>query len=228
MTSNRRDVVPTRRRAAVATRRMRRSGNTRERLLEIAGRVFTEKGFAGATAKEICKHTGVNAAAVVYHFGGLEGLYRAVLQEALNRLVPASPGDATAQGDPEERLTAFIESFVRLLSSPDPSKWAMRLVCLEMVSPRTISDTLRFEGVRKQTVILQHIVSGFTGLSLDHPIVLRSCLHIIASLGVLLLIGRRRIEHMVPAFTLGAELVQENTRHMLQFTLGGLGAVGDR
>lgn len=90
--------------------------------LETAGRVFSEKGFAGATAKEICRRTGVNAAAVVYHFGGFEGLYRAVLQEALNRLVPASSGDAAAQGDAEERLTAFIESFVRLLSSPDPSK----------------------------------------------------------------------------------------------------------
>jgi hypothetical protein len=158
----------------------------------------------------------------------VEGLYRAVLQEAVSRLVPESFGDATAQGDAEERLTAFIESFMRLLSSPDPSKWAMRLVGLEVLSPRAISDTLGYKGVRKQTVILQHIVSELTGLSLDHPVVLRSCLHIIAPLGILLLIGRRRIEHMFPALTLGAESVQENTRLMLQFALGGLGAVGDR
>lgn len=102
----------------------------------------------------------------------------------------------------------------------------MRLVILEVVFPRAISDTLRYKGVRKQTAILQHIVSELTGLSLDHPIVLRSCLHIIAPLGVLSLLGRRRIEHMFPALTLGAESVQENTRHMLQFALGGLGAVG--
>ena len=61
--------------------------STREHLLEIAGQVFAEKGFDAATGKEICKRAGANAAAVVYHFGGMEALYAAVLVEARSRLV---------------------------------------------------------------------------------------------------------------------------------------------
>src|SRR5919197_2094576 len=63
--------------------------STREQLLEVAGQVFSEKGYAGATGKEICERSGANAAAVVYHFGGMENLYRAVLQEARYRLAPS-------------------------------------------------------------------------------------------------------------------------------------------
>src|ERR1700746_2555101 len=65
-----------------------RGRSTREHLLEIAGQVFSEKGFASATGKEICERSGANAAAVVYHFGGMDNLYREVVQEARTRLVP--------------------------------------------------------------------------------------------------------------------------------------------
>src|SRR3954471_18159658 len=85
--------TPRKKPAAVATERPR-SGpapgaqklSTREQLLETAGQVFSEKGYDGATGKEICERCGANAAAVVYHFGGMENLYRAVLQEARNRI----------------------------------------------------------------------------------------------------------------------------------------------
>ena len=68
---------------------------TRAHLLETAGQIFAEKGFDRATGKEICKRARVNAAAVNYHFGGMEGLYEAVVWEAHNRLVTfdtRSPG----------------------------------------------------------------------------------------------------------------------------------------
>jgi len=38
-----------------------RRPDTREQLLETAGQVFSEKGFAGATGKEICERSGANA-----------------------------------------------------------------------------------------------------------------------------------------------------------------------
>src|SRR5215470_17082217 len=91
-------------RRAAATDPAPRRG-TRERLLETAGQVFSEKGFAGATGKEICRRSGANAAAVVYHFGGMDRLYVAVLQEARTRLVPSEAlGAAVAQEtDPEAK-----------------------------------------------------------------------------------------------------------------------------
>src|ERR1700722_18417882 len=107
-----------------------RRQSTREHLLETAGQVFCEKGFAGATGKEICERSGANAAAVVYHFGGMDNLYSAVLQEARNRLAPSEALAAAVaqQTDPKAKLAAFIGLLVRVLSGPVSSTWAARLL----------------------------------------------------------------------------------------------------
>src|ERR1700751_109235 len=111
------------RRNIVAARRAAPRRSTREQLLEVAGQVFSEKGFAGATSKEVCERSGANAAAVVYHFGGLENLYREVIQEARGRLAPSEALAAAVaqQTAPEAKLTAFIRLLVQVLSAPPAS-----------------------------------------------------------------------------------------------------------
>lgn len=55
--------------------------DTRERLISVAREVFAERGFAGATVKEISDRAGVNISLISYHFAGKEGLFRTVLEE---------------------------------------------------------------------------------------------------------------------------------------------------
>jgi AcrR family transcriptional regulator len=50
-------------------------------LIEAAKKCFAERGFDGATVREIAWSSGVNIALVSYHFGGKEGLYHACLAE---------------------------------------------------------------------------------------------------------------------------------------------------
>jgi AcrR family transcriptional regulator len=204
----------------------RRSG-TREQLLETAGQVFSEKGFAGATGKEICEHSGANAAAVVYHFGGMDKLYAAALQEARRRLAPSEAlAAAVAQEtDPKAKLTAFIGLLVRVLAGPASSTWAMRLLSREMVAPSAIFDEMRNKEMRARAAILTSIVSELTGLPADDPAVARSCINIMAPFGILLLINPRRMERTFPILSFGPESVQDTTRHMVQFALGGLAAI---
>ena len=69
-------------------RTQRTDGNTtRLHILETAGQLFAERGFAEATSKEICTRAGTNMAAINYHFNGRDGLYEAVLIEAHRQLV---------------------------------------------------------------------------------------------------------------------------------------------
>ena len=56
----------------------------------------------------------------------------------------------------------------------------------------------------------------------------RSCINIMAPFGVLLLIGPQRVERIYPAVSFGPEAVEENTRHMVQYALGGLAAIAAR
>jgi AcrR family transcriptional regulator len=204
-----------------------RGQSTREQLLEVAGQVFAEKGFPGATGKEICERSDANAAAVVYHFGGMDNLYRAVLQEARNRLAPSEELAAAVaeETDPKAKLAAFIGVFVRVLSGPVSSTWAARLLSREVVSPTAIFDEMRNKEMRARASILRAIVSELTELPDDHPAVARSCINIMAPFGVLLLIGPQRIEKTFPILSFGPESTDEVTRHMVQFALGGLAAI---
>ncbi|HPZ83759.1 MAG TPA: TetR family transcriptional regulator, partial [Thermogutta sp.] len=49
--------------------------DTKSRLLTAAGELFAERGFEGATARQICERAGVNLAAINYHFKSKEQLY---------------------------------------------------------------------------------------------------------------------------------------------------------
>ena len=43
--------------------------DTRQKLIDVAGQTFSEKGFEATTVREVCQLAGVNIAAIHYHFG---------------------------------------------------------------------------------------------------------------------------------------------------------------
>jgi len=61
---------------------------TRTALLEAAGRQFAQVGFDGCRNQAIADAAGANKAMINYHFGGKLGLYRAVVDEALDAVAP--------------------------------------------------------------------------------------------------------------------------------------------
>lgn len=48
---------------------------TRSRLLQVAGRLFSEHGYKSVSLRQIADAAGVNSALIGYHFGGKEGLF---------------------------------------------------------------------------------------------------------------------------------------------------------
>jgi AcrR family transcriptional regulator len=57
-----------------------RGEDTRQRLIEAALRIFGEYGFEGASTRALADAAGANLAAIPYHFGSKEGLYRAAAE----------------------------------------------------------------------------------------------------------------------------------------------------
>ena len=57
-------------------------------LLEAAGRLFAAQGYAGCRNQVIADEAGVNKAMINYHFGGKQGLYEAVIEDALAKAEP--------------------------------------------------------------------------------------------------------------------------------------------
>jgi AcrR family transcriptional regulator len=218
------------RRAAASRRVARPNQRTRSQLIEVAGRVFAEQGFDGATGQGICRRAGVNTAAIVYHFGGMAGLHRAVLEEAQRRLVTteALAAAVKAERDPRRQLEAFLGLIVRALTSPMSQSWAGRLFSREWVTPSTVYGPMHDRALASRARTLKSIVSALTGRPADHPLVARGCVSVMAPCALLLLVNRRKLQRLMPQLNLTAESAPQITRHLVDFALAGLHAISER
>src|SRR5207244_8220484 len=93
---------------------------TREKIIKAASRAFARNGYEGASIRAIVAEADVNQAAINYHFGSKEGLYRAVLQAALHALMEddgAQPG--LARLSREAALRRFVRQQLRPIVSGD-------------------------------------------------------------------------------------------------------------
>ncbi|HZR70407.1 MAG TPA: TetR family transcriptional regulator [Burkholderiales bacterium] len=95
---------------------------TRRRILEAAERLFLEHGFDGTSLRMLTAAAGVNLAAVNYHFGGKEGLFREMIGarfDPLNRerIALLAEYERAAAGRPlecETLLNALFAPTLRL------------------------------------------------------------------------------------------------------------------
>ena len=204
-----------------------RSIRTRAQLIEVAGQVFSEFGFDGATGQHICRQAGVHTAAIVYHFGGMAELYRAVLDEARRRLVTteAIATAVKAQSDPRRQLEAFLGMIVRALTSPASQTWAGRLFGREFVTPSTVYGQAHDRELAARAKMLKSIVGALTGRPPSDPLVARGCISTVAPCALLLLVNRRKLKHMLPSLNLNADAAPQLTRHLVDFALAGLDAI---
>jgi TetR/AcrR family transcriptional regulator, regulator of cefoperazone and chloramphenicol sensitivity len=200
---------------------------TRRQLLEAAGQVFAEKGFDRATGKEICERAGTNTAAVNYYFGGMAGLYAAVIWEAHSRLVPFAAVSTAIAGkaDAKAKLEAVIALVVRTITGPVSSSWVLRVLGREMVAPSAAVDVLLEKEFLPKTRVLRAIVGELMGLPADHPAVARGCVSIIAPCVLLLIFDRRILKRGFPSFGTAPEDAPAVVRHMVRYALAGLSAV---
>lgn len=113
----------------------------RDRILDAAERLFAEKGFEGASVRDLAAAAGVNLAAINYHFGGKESLYRAVGERLMNELrerrLGAIRGALEAPGATlESTLRAFAWQIFRPLDDPARARRFIQLAHREMAEPR--------------------------------------------------------------------------------------------
>ena len=83
---------------AGATTRAATEAETRSRLLSVGEQLFAERGFRDVTVREICRGARANVAAVNYHFRDKLGLYQAVLQAAVDRMLSDRLQELEAEG----------------------------------------------------------------------------------------------------------------------------------
>ncbi|HZG86509.1 MAG TPA: TetR family transcriptional regulator [Paenibacillus sp.] len=86
----------------------------RKRILLAAKSLFADKGFEGASVREVCEAAGVNVALVSYHFGGKEKLFQALFDEFFPPAAALEPYRPLLDR-PYEGLAFMIEQVMRTL-----------------------------------------------------------------------------------------------------------------
>lgn len=119
--------------------------STRESLLRAACEVFAAKGYHDATVAEICERAGANIAAVNYHFGDKEALYREAwrmsFQESMEKYPP--DGGVGPEAPLEQQFRAHV--LAMLQRCIDPDSFEFEIMLKEFANP----TGLLFEVVHK-------------------------------------------------------------------------------
>ncbi len=143
-------------RAATPRGRGDRAADTRAKLIDAGLDAFGLVGFEGASTRAIAKAAGANLAAIVYHFGGKEGLHLAVAEHIAEqigkRIGPALAmiGAPEATASPKAARAALhtvIETLADvMLGTADAARWA-RFIVREQMQPTAAFDVVyRFFG----------------------------------------------------------------------------------
>src|SRR3954471_16466628 len=80
-------------------------------MLRVAERAFAGLGYHGASVDAIAEGAGISKPMVYAYFDSKEGLYRAVMHRARERLLHILGAVADADGPPDERLWHGLLAF---------------------------------------------------------------------------------------------------------------------
>ena len=198
---------------------------TRERLLKAAERLFAERGFKKVTVRDICRAARANVAAVNYHFGDKDGLYREVLRSAIDVVRETTEaGRKAGEGrSPEEKLERYLRIFLSRVTAPGHEN-LHRLIQREIDDPTAALDAFVEEAVRPRVDYIASIVVEMIGGEPTDPDVLR-CVGSILSQAVVYVRRNPVAERLGFSFKGSPADIDDAARHIAAFSLAGVRAV---
>jgi AcrR family transcriptional regulator len=131
--------------------RQHRGAAAREQLLAHATRIFSLKGYAAASTREICDAASVNVASIHYYFGDKEGLYRAVLLAPITHFTQQLRGFDDPSLSFEASMRMLLAPFIATSKDAERDRAVMRLHLREMLEPSSV-----FREVVERSVVPHH------------------------------------------------------------------------
>ena len=128
----------------------------REQIIDVAIRLFSEKGFRGTTTKEIALAAGVNEAIIFRHFSTKRDLYSAILDRKFShsQAVEATVDLAMARKD-DRAVFETIASHI--LDQHDEDDAFMRLLCYSALERHELAEMFH----RNQVTYYYKYLAGY-------------------------------------------------------------------
>ncbi len=199
---------------------------TRVKLLAAAVEIFAENGYPDTTIAAICRQAGTNVAAVNYHFGSKEALYREAWRYAFSQSIQAHPpdGGVAADAPPEERLQGQITALLRSISDEN-NRWFW-FMQREFANPTGLLEEVMREAMMPLRLRTQSVVREFLGQQVAERDV-RFCEIGIISQCINPMVVRSRLREKGDEQDVPPRIydIEAYTRHVLIFSLAGIKAI---
>ena len=122
--------------AARPTKKDEQSTRSRERLVEAATRLFSERGYRDTSVQAIAEAAGISRGSIFWHFGSKDGLLSAVAEEAFRRweteTLVGDVGDARGL----EAMRRALDSHKRFLRDDEDVLRLFFVLMFEALGPR--------------------------------------------------------------------------------------------
>ena len=100
------------------SKRAARGRATREQLIEVATRLFAEKGYEDTSIEDVLAAAGVSRGALYHHFAGKDALFGAVVESVENRVMADLAAAAGDVPDAVDRLRVLALTWIGMAVDP--------------------------------------------------------------------------------------------------------------
>lgn len=170
--------------------------NTEEEILEVAEKLFLEKGFAMTSTTEIAKEVGCNQALVHYYYRSKEKLFAAIFEKKISLFLSALMRISDENLSFEEKLKIKIEShFDMLKANPQIPFLLFNELITNSKRLSSLKETLSIlpkEAIEKIQIELQSEINK----GKIRPMSVADLVITIVSLNVMLFVTQPIIEHI--------------------------------
>ena len=87
----------------------------RQKLLSAAIALFARKGYAATTVREIVESAGVTKPVLYYHFGSKEGIFLAMMNDAMAEFEATAASALGEEGPARTRILTFLDRMFALI-----------------------------------------------------------------------------------------------------------------
>ncbi|MGZ4515101.1 MAG: TetR/AcrR family transcriptional regulator [Mycobacterium sp.] len=165
-----------------------KADETRQRIMQAARLVFSERGYDGATFQAIAARADLTRPAINHYFSSKRVLYREVLEQTNEAIIGTGIKQAERETTLVGRLTAFISSAVRA-NSENPSGSALLITSILESQRHPEWNKTDNESVRIAREFLVRVVSdaierGEVAADIDESALVESLLVILCGVGL--------------------------------------------
>jgi AcrR family transcriptional regulator len=202
------------------------AADTKQRLLDAARHLFSERGFAKVTVRDITSEAHANLAAVSYHFRDKLGLYQAVLEEGVrvaqqwNAEIMLSREGHT----PEDCLRHYVHQYLPRVVRADSRAWFHKLMRHEMSDPTPAAQWYMQQAIMPRIEFLMAVVRDLMGEAATKERVQR-CVTSIQAQCLFYLPDRFKTAAFGDWQPHTDDEIRDTAEHITEFSLAGIRAI---